>query len=118
MDATERKVLKTISETLISASKTTWSQGDIHKYALWGVRMEQAITIANEVINTLISENDTVSDEKLDTLNDDVKQRIDIWKASIPFKCPHGEFSCDYVDTASSSLMQSCGDCPKNNLAN
>ena len=32
-------------------------------------------------------------------------------KSKIPFKCPHGEFSCPYVDTINIIALKKCIDC-------
>lgn len=37
-------------------------------------------------------------------------------KSKIPFKCPHGEFSCPYVDTINISALKKCIDCEFNKL--
>ena len=34
----------------------------------------------------------------------------------IPFKCPHGKFSCPYVDTVNIIALKKCADCEFNKL--
>lgn len=35
-------------------------------------------------------------------------------KNNIPFKCPHHDFSCPYVDTLTITALKKCSDCEFN----
>ena len=56
MDATEKKVLKTVSENLKQSTKTDWRNGDVEVWADWAKKMRNTINNSTALLDSLLTE--------------------------------------------------------------
>lgn len=63
MDATEKKVLKTISENLKKSTNVSWTYGNLDDFIVWSRLMKSNIISSCNIVDELLKDDEKLKDE-------------------------------------------------------